>query len=180
MVPGETIPGWMGVDELRWLGDRASEMDTIVEIGSWQGRSTAALCAACRGPVYAIDPFVPFGDELGVDPWPLFLEHMRPYANCVPIRCLSKDAAGLTQSHAEWDGGPSHGDPRIPPVVDMVFIDGSHRYPDVLLDIQLWEPRTRTLLCGHDRYHPGVDKAFREYFNAGVEHGPGALWFVVR
>ncbi len=33
---------------------------------------------------------------------------------------------------------------------DMVFIDGDHSYEAVKRDIELWLPKCRKLICGHD------------------------------
>lgn len=52
------IAGWMGGPELQWLFDKATEMESIVEIGAWMGKTTHALCSGCRGIVIAIDHFM--------------------------------------------------------------------------------------------------------------------------
>ena len=52
------IEGWMEQTELEWLYSIASEMESIVEIGSWKGRSIHALCTRCKGTVTAIDLFM--------------------------------------------------------------------------------------------------------------------------
>jgi hypothetical protein len=49
------IPGWMSEIDLQWLGEQAKHHDLIVEIGSYQGRSTRALGDNARGVVYAVD-----------------------------------------------------------------------------------------------------------------------------
>ena len=41
--------------ELEWLYKAAKRMKSIVEIGSWQGRSTYVLLSGCQGPVMAVD-----------------------------------------------------------------------------------------------------------------------------
>jgi hypothetical protein len=71
------------------------------------------------------------------------------------------------------------------PDVDMVFLDGDHRYKAVVADIEAWLPKTRKLLCGHDYGHPrypGVARAVDEIFgDRVVPAGPGelaAIWTV--
>jgi hypothetical protein len=70
----------------------------------------------------------------------------------------------------------------VPPVVDMVFIDGPHDPQSVLTDLETWVPRTRKLVCGHDLDHPecpGVRQALTEFFGMDrVVAGPDTLWAV--
>jgi hypothetical protein len=67
--------------------------------------------------------------------------------------------------------------------VDMVFIDGGHRYEDVWGDIEAWLPKTRKLLCGHDYNHkhwPGVVQAVEEKFPGRFElvKQGCSIWYV--
>ena len=55
------VNGWMTRDQARRLWDRAGELasgDTVVEIGSFQGRSMCVLASSAPTGVtlYAIDP----------------------------------------------------------------------------------------------------------------------------
>jgi len=56
------IPGWMSIRELIWLASTAKDCLSIVEFGSFQGRSTCAL--ADNSPdnckIYAVDPWTGF------------------------------------------------------------------------------------------------------------------------
>ena len=49
--------------------------------------------------------------------------------------------------------------------LDIVFIDGNHKYQPVLDDIEAWYPQIRPggLLCGHDYSpdHPEVSRAVK-------------------
>ena len=49
--------------ELQWLTERAAEASSVVEIGSWKGRSTAALLSGCKGTVTAVDHFLGSPDD---------------------------------------------------------------------------------------------------------------------
>src|SRR5262245_42246367 len=51
------IEGWMAPRELFWLAEIAQNSDNIIEIGSYKGRSTRALCDNARGKVTAVDPW---------------------------------------------------------------------------------------------------------------------------
>ncbi len=51
------IQGWMSLKELNWLYQQAKKCDSILEIGSWKGRSTHALLSGCKGIVTCVDTF---------------------------------------------------------------------------------------------------------------------------
>jgi predicted O-methyltransferase YrrM len=162
------VVGMMLREEVAWLHKAAQEMESIVEIGSYRGRSTYVLCAGCRGMVYAVDPFVAnFHQEIR-DVFEDFAENLKAFENLIPVIKTSQEAA-----HSII----------IPAMVDMVFIDADHSYRAVLEDLQLWEPRTRKLVCGHDYggpMTPGVEEAVNEYFGSRerIKLGPGTLWAV--
>lgn len=56
-APGSHIQGWMTVEELNWLLETGKAMESIVEVGSWKGRSTFAQCSSGCPRVYAVDHF---------------------------------------------------------------------------------------------------------------------------
>lgn len=131
-VPGMHLWGWMTPDELHWIGDQASRMRTVVEVGSLHGRSSYALVSNCPGEVYCIDP------------WPdgAWESWERSIGNVFP------NVHGI-RGHSPESGVA------VPDPVDMVFLDGAHDYTSVVNDIEYWAPRTEVLLCGHDYLHAG-------------------------
>ena len=152
----QDIQGWMTSDELRWLSEKAFYMDSIVEIGSWKGRSTCSLLENCRGVVYSVDHFL--GDK-GVlkeiirhegNIFPQFAMNVAEFDNLIVMKMSSIKASNFFQ-----DKG-----------VDMVFIDAGHTYEEVKDDIKHWMPKTSKLICGHDYCNdwPGVMKAVDEVF----------------
>ena len=164
----EKIEGWMSREELRWLYETAQKMDSIVEIGSYKGRSTYALLSGCKGPVYAVDPFnegqIIHDSLVGKDTYDDFIKNVGHFPNLHARRMTSEAAAADS----------------LPPVVDMVFIDGNHEPDMVTKDLALWAPRARRLVCGHDYNDPqwpGVKQALNEYFPEEVSAGPGSLWW---
>src|ERR1041385_7317153 len=121
-----TIPGWMTEAELRWLHRTASRMSSVVEIGSWKGRSTFALLSGCPGVVWAIDHWRGSEGEglgeasveqaAGEDVLAQFEANVGHFPNLSYLRTSSETAAK---------------DDLRGEMFDMVFIDGSHRYLDV-------------------------------------------------
>jgi hypothetical protein len=131
------VDGWMTEGQGRALFDAARSCrpgGTIVEIGSFQGRSTIVLAsAAAEGvEVVAIDPHA--GNDRGpqeIDGFASAAEHDHAtfVANLTRagvhdrvrhLRMFSDDALGSVGT------------------VDVLYIDGAHRYAPALADIRQW------------------------------------------
>lgn len=140
---------------------RSTENPRIVEIGSYKGRSTIASASALaetgRGTVVAIDPHAPTGKasytlEHGtLDTYDDFLANISwrsLNAYVISIRTTSAEARHV------YDGQP----------IDLLFIDGSHDYEDVLADIDMWTPLLagEAIVAFNDPYAAGVNRALRE------------------
>jgi hypothetical protein len=149
------LPGMIWERELFSLFFLARQMSSIVEIGSWKGKSTHALLSGCRGIVFSVDNFKGSPLELeegGKEKEALtnnikecFLKNIDGFWNFKLLEMESMEAARLFPNE----------------FVDMVFIDGDHRFESVKQDIDAWYPKCKKLLCGHDydRNHEGVMKA---------------------
>jgi hypothetical protein len=153
----------MRPEELQWLFNMAGQMQNIVEVGSWKGRSTHALLSACRGQVTAVDTWQTVIQ--GHDPaeaWEDFLRHVREFSNLVVIKLPSLAAAEMFLDRT----------------VDMVFIDADHSYEAIRADILAWRPKVRKLICGHDykKSWPGVQRAVQEIFGRDIGVIKG-IWF---
>lgn len=158
---GMQIWGWMSPDELAWLQQQASGMNSVVEVGSLHGRSAFALLTGCPGSVYCIDPW----DDAADQSYGSFMGSCGHFANLVAIRGFSPAVAADI------------------PDIDMVFIDGMHDEASVVADIEGWLPKTRKLICGHD-YVPGggfpdvavvVDRVFGQRVKVADNT---AIWYV--
>ncbi len=168
-APRIEIDGWMTEDELDWLRDQAGRFDSVLEIGTWMGRSTAALAEGCPGRVVTVDPFdAEFYDTAtyrpgseGVDVEAFARMNLSGFDNVTILKMSSAEAALMF--------GMFH------IVKDMVFIDGDHAEEAVREDIRLWTPFAQTLLCGHDRELPGVAAALD---GLDVREGPDSIWWL--
>lgn len=155
----------MSPAELYWLHDTAATMASVAEIGCLRGRSAFAILQGCPGPVVCVDPWNDPGDH----GWQAFNENCGMFPNLTRMRMTSTAAAREL-------AGETFG---------MTFIDGSHAYESVLIDIANWLPLTRQTLCGHDYSnadggYPGVGQAVREVFGEErVTVPPGtSIWVV--
>lgn len=175
------IDGWMKSAELAWLARAASSCDTVVEVGSWKGRSTKALAKTSKGVVYAVDHWkgssqpedatASQAEREGADAiYRTFASNLAreiSERHVVPIRAESGEAVVALQRKIRF--------------CDMLFIDADHGYESVKRDIKLWSPLVRSggLLCGHD-YHPtwpGVVKAVDEMVPSRSLMMGGTIWF---
>jgi predicted O-methyltransferase YrrM len=148
------VAGWMTDDQARRLWDRATELGSgavVVEIGSFRGKSTVVLATAL-GPdadLVAIDPHG--GTDRGPQEWTgreveaaedfdVFHENLQR-ADVVDrvrhVRKFSDDALGDVT-------GP----------VDLLYIDGAHRWGPAARDIRHWGGRLPigAVLLIHDSF----------------------------
>lgn len=162
----------MSKAEIKWLQERAAGRNTIAEIGSWMGVTTAALADATQGKVFAVDTWE--GSEehkafLADKPadylYSRFLETVGE-RRIVPLRMTSLEAA----EQLNRDGVQ----------LDMIFIDAAHDYENVKADILAWRPLLRAggLFSGHDfdSGRVGVVRAVRELVKV-IGRGAGSIWY---
>ena len=161
----EDVEGWLFLNEafaLYSAARNAAEADSnavIVEIGSWKGRSTIALAMGLRdgggsGRVSAIDPHTGEPDRLAPGP-PVTVAEFNNNIERAGIE--HKVELMLITSHLAR--------PRFQQAsVDVLFVDGSHQYDDVLQDIQEWQSSLKPggVVAFNDPSAPGVYRALRE------------------
>jgi hypothetical protein len=160
------IQGWFSFPGLYREAVRLAPDDgTLVEIGSWRGKSLAFLVVESLNSgkshrIVAVDPWsdgltgdggedVMTADEVFED----FRANLSPIEDRYEyIRSTSLEAAGQFE-----DGS-----------LDFVFVDGSHAYRDVLDDLEAWYPKVSAggTLAGHDYHWPEVRRAVREFGKA--------------
>ncbi len=148
------VNGWMTRDQARRLWDRAGELatgNTVVEIGSFQGRSMCVLASSATVGVtlYAIDPhggndrgpqeIDGFADEAQKD-HQLFLANLTNAGvreRVTHLRKFSDDALG-----------------DVPGSVDLLYVDGAHRYGPASSDIRQWGAKVPTggVMLVHDSF----------------------------
>jgi precorrin-6B methylase 2 len=162
------IDGWMCGDELLWLFNTAKEMDNVVEIGSWKGRSTHALLSGCKGTVYAVDHFLGSIAEretthAEAKTRDIYQDFMRNVGSFKNLKVLKMDNAEAVKRFEDKS-------------IDMVFIDGGHTYEEVMADIKNWLPKTKKIICGHDLGEGGVGSAVKKMFGNGFETDRGRIW----
>ncbi len=170
----EKVEGWMGTTELAWLASKAQQANTIIEVGSWKGRSTKAIAFTCPGTVYAVDDF-----SGGVNPADTLAVQVRIYgSNYFAEEFKRIMAAELQAQKVVLVRKPFKDAVSALPQADMIFIDGDHSFESVAQDIENAKKLLKPggLLCGHDMNLPGVVQAVTNLV-PGFKYGPGSIWY---
>jgi predicted O-methyltransferase YrrM len=148
------VEGWLSEDQAARLASAAARCPaggTIVEIGSFRGRSTIVLARAAppSAEVVAIDP------HAGNDRGPREIEGFSRAAAADRAAFLSNlqraDVAHRVRHVAEFSAA-AH--PCVDGPVDVLFVDGAHRYVPARADLRDWGARVAaggTLLV-HDAF----------------------------
>jgi predicted O-methyltransferase YrrM len=163
----EQTPGCLNNEQgamLYWLAAHPPARGTVVEIGSFMGRSTLWLAAGVQyagiGRVVSIDPHAgherPAIHVEHTDTFSAFLRHVEQAGLSGYVEPIREASARVA---ARW------ADP-----VDLLWIDGSHAYEDVLADLEGFAPQV--VPGGHVVLHdtrgrrfPGVRRAARDFFS---------------
>lgn len=106
----------------------------VVEIGAYRGGSTVALAKgvqkAGRGLITSIDPHIPatgiYGGIFSSEDHERYLENLERFGVIPWVRHICTDAKTAA---CEWSSS-----------IDLLWIDGDHRYEGVSSDISLWVP----------------------------------------
>ncbi|MGK2950399.1 MAG: class I SAM-dependent methyltransferase [Acidimicrobiales bacterium] len=139
----EGVEGWLSDDQARRLWDRARELRaeaSVVEIGSYRGRSTIVLATAAppEATVVAIDPhggndrapIVVHGTvEEGEADHQAFLDNLAAAGVSERVRHLRRFSFDAVDA--------------VPDGIDLLYIDGAHGFRAARDDIRSWTPKVR-------------------------------------
>lgn len=137
------IPGWFGENEAALLQDLARALrpnGTIVEIGSYRGRSTVALAQATADNgaiVWSIDPHYVHeagGYQFGPADHVALLRNVLDAGVAQRVRLVEITAFGASLGWEVQDH---------PPSIDLLFIDGDHEYIYANNDFRRWSEMTK-------------------------------------
>ena len=168
----EDVPGWLTTAQARRLWELARVVTTdgtIVEIGSYRGRSAILLASAApRGAtIVAVDPHA--GNDRGPRQFRgTFDEGQEDF---LAFR-LNVEAAGVADriTHVRERSRNAHA--AVSGEVDLLYVDGSHRYRDARDDISGWGRRVPQggIVLIHDSFSSvGVTLALLRLLAFGAE-----------
>ena len=164
LLPYLSIDGWLTVDEAIALYELARSVPdrepVVVEIGSWQGKSSVVLGIGLKSKqgatLYCVDPFDASGDGSSEKDYQkrrgelvgFLRERFLSNLQQTGVREMVKVLQGY--SHEVVEGFDQS--------IDLLFIDGDHDYESVLRDFRDWTPMVAEggVLCMHDVGNPLV------------------------
>ena len=173
--PSQMIDGWMSDAELNWIRQNVIGAKKILEIGSWKGRSTAAIREGMDHDAVLVcvdtwrgsdnEEIHNIAKDISDPIWrEFYTNHKKNIDNgkIVTMRMSSKDALEKLEDNKEQ--------------FDCIFIDADHSYEACKADIEgsLKVLKNDGLLCGHDHDWSGVTKAVDEI--GGVSTGIDSVW----
>lgn len=148
------VEGWLTDAQARLLWDRASTVGrraTIVEIGSFRGRSAIVLANAAPvdAEVVAIDPHA--GNDRGPGQWEGTAEEGQSDHDAFVANLARAGVANRVRLVRRFSDD-AHDDVEAP--IDLLYVDGAHGYGPARTDLERWGDRVApsgTLLV-HDAY----------------------------
>lgn len=143
----ENVPGLIRNEDGIFLEQRAECVEggtCIIEIGPFTGKSTCFMGRALKNQgkgsqIYSIDPWELL--DLPISGTGLNIAQTREEAHELFRENITK--CGLTDYVTEFHGFSKDAAARWnnPAPIGMVYVDGSHKYESVKLDIELWAPK---------------------------------------
>lgn len=155
----------------RLVAEVAGVVGCIVEVGSWEGRSSVALArAADPRLVHCVDTWAGSPGEISADlagrrdvfaQWQANVDHCTR-GNCVPHR----------MGWREWVRDELHGS------IALGFIDAEHSYREVYDNTLAFMQRLAPggILCGDDAHHPPVQQALNELLPGWTREATCWIW----
>ena len=148
------IDGWLRPEQAQKLWDLAATAPddaTVVEIGSFHGRSTVVLGSAVgeNAMVYAIDPHA--GNDRGPGEWHGEADDGQADHDAFISNLKRFDLTDRVTHVREFSQKAGH---LVPGEIDVLYIDGAHGYSPALSDIVEWGARVRPggSMAIHDTY----------------------------
>ncbi len=138
------VDGWMSPDQAERLYRAASGTkvgEQIIEIGSFRGRSTIVLAGAAPDGVnvVAIDPHA--GNDRGPQEIAGFESEASEDHEVFKANLAAAGVQDLVR-HVRKFSDEAHAD--VVSTVDVLYIDGAHRYKPARKDVRDWGARVRT------------------------------------
>ena len=159
-------------DVLRGLVGQVEEVPgRIVEVGSWEGRSTIALAnAAHPRQVHAVDTWAGSPGEISAE-----LAAERDVYSTWRFNVDTETNGNVVEHRMGWreyvelDDSP----------VALLFIDAEHTYREVYDNVVQFLPMIGpgAIVCGDDQHHPPIRQALADLFDPFYINVAASVWW---
>jgi predicted O-methyltransferase YrrM len=168
------IPGWFSANAALAVQSAVKQLPpgaVVVELGSFQGRSSVALAAVLpdAGVLYCVDHFRGSAEHQHLnlsDLFPAFQKNLETFGVRQRVRPLVMSTLEAAGQFAEAS-------------VDLLLVDASHDYASVKGDLETWYPKLKAggwLFCDdYEPRWPEVVRAIQDMHWEGTMAAP-ALW----
>lgn len=160
------VEQWFPEDSQQALADLYRKTEglegRVVEIGSWEGRSTVALANACHPHiVHAVDTWEGSPGEISAE-----LAVGRDVFGTWKRNIYTETQGNVQAFRMGWRDFVVHYQATTDDPVRFLFIDAEHTYVEVRDTIAAFLPlmAPRAVICGDDQHHPPVRDAVLEAF----------------
>lgn len=162
---------WFGDWSCSVLADLVREVADVpgrlVEVGSWEGRSTIAMANATSREIHAVDTWAGSPGEISAA-----LAGERDVHATWRANIDEATTGNVVEHRMDWrkyateDGSP----------VALLFIDAEHTYDEVADNITAFLPLMSPggIICGDDMHHPPIKRAVVETLGTWVTEA--TLW----
>lgn len=172
-TPGFT-EAWFGQESQLVLADLVTEVadieGLIVEVGSWEGRSTIAMANAAHPRLIdAVDTWAGSPGEVSAT-----LAASRDVFAQWAINIDTHTQGNVTPYIMGWrDYVPTITEP-----VALLFIDAEHTYKEVHDTIEAFLPLMAdgAIICGDDQHHPPIRQALDDLFGLDTISVAATVW----
>lgn len=169
----EKISGFMDRGDLIWLANIAKHKNTVVEFGSWMGRSSVALASFCQRLI-CVDTFCGSPNDItgelakANNIYDRFKKNTEGYNIEVVAMPIDKATEFIFNNYG--------------PIVDLIFIDANHSYKNVCNDILCARSLVNKdgIICGHDIRSNAVRMAVSEAFADNYSKTKNNIWYQKR
>jgi cephalosporin hydroxylase len=166
-------------DDIRCYQKLASRINKgkpvkIVEVGTFAGL-TAKCLAELGHEVHCVDHWLGSPHDRSSD----LVEEHGPGGVHDAFRANLSEYLGKTVFE-HVGSSKTIGEAWEPDTADMVIIDASHEYEDVVEDIEVWSKAVAPggIICGHDYNSQGVKAAVDVIFGNYVQTGGFCVWWI--
>ncbi|MEM9083164.1 MAG: class I SAM-dependent methyltransferase [Planctomycetota bacterium] len=165
------LEGQLAMEEVQLLYRGAQGKQTIVEIGSFRGKSCVVMALGSQevgGHVTAIDPHLsldPVGDtDYNAEDLEVFNTTIEKWGVADRVTHIVERSH---EARANWKDTP----------IDLLWIDGDHSYEGVKLDLDDWSDLVSPggLIACHDYTHR---ESVRQAWSETIERGGNDQWEV--